>query len=239
MHVVLGQCAGKAGVSSVLAPGTETKPHESLLCVNLTFYLTNKTTSTLTRPNQSCATERWASKRSPDPHSLPCHMCHTRAARLWLPTIMVPTPSSVSSSMSSECGCLPSMMCVARTPWARHRIQHSTCAHKSDHKASTTTLPVRQRTAKFRYHGTSAVAGFAHVQPKSAAACHYLGNHAAGDDSLCYELPRVLDVELRELGGYVVLVPHHARHIRHEDQFLCFQRRRHLVTHWVIRDASR
>ena len=35
-------------------------------------------------------------------------------------------PSSVSISMSRECCCRPSMMCVAVTPCARHRVQHST-----------------------------------------------------------------------------------------------------------------
>ena len=43
------------------------------------------------------------------------------------PVIIVPTPESVSSSMSSECGCRPSMMCVALTPWLSDRTQQSIC----------------------------------------------------------------------------------------------------------------
>mmetsp|Transcript_8066 Transcript_8066/g.24146 ORF Transcript_8066/g.24146 Transcript_8066/m.24146 type:complete len:200 (+) Transcript_8066:942-1541(+) len=39
---------------------------------------------------------------------------------------MVPTPSSVRISCSSEWGCLPSMMCAAWTPWAMERTQHWT-----------------------------------------------------------------------------------------------------------------
>ena len=67
-----------------------------------------------------------------------CRRCRRR--RLWAagdarptptenplgqPVIMVPTPSSVSSSISSECGCRPSMMCVALTPWLSERTQQS------------------------------------------------------------------------------------------------------------------
>lgn len=51
----------------------------------------------------------------------------TRAHQLPQPVIMVPTPSSVSSSISSECGWRPSMMCVALTPWLSDRMQQSTC----------------------------------------------------------------------------------------------------------------
>jgi hypothetical protein len=53
------------------------------------------------------------------------------------------SPSSVSISMRSECCCRPSMMCVAFTPCAKHRVQHSTlhgasmastAAHAEAHK---------------------------------------------------------------------------------------------------------
>lgn len=51
----------------------------------------------------------------------------TKGAHCPQPVIMVPTPSSVSSSISSECGWRPSMMCVALTPWLSDRMQQSTC----------------------------------------------------------------------------------------------------------------
>lgn len=56
----------------------------------------------------------------------------TSACQLSLPAqpvIMVPTPSSVRSSISSECGWRPSMMWVALTPWLSDRMQQSTCTH--------------------------------------------------------------------------------------------------------------
>lgn len=43
------------------------------------------------------------------------------------PVIMVPTPSSVSSSIRIECRARPSMMWAAPIPCARHRTQHSIC----------------------------------------------------------------------------------------------------------------
>ena len=69
-----------------------------------------------------------------NPHSL---------SVLELPTIMVPTPSSVSSSMSSECGWRPSMICVARTPCARHRMQHSTCKRPSAYRCQSSRTSAR------------------------------------------------------------------------------------------------
>ena len=42
------------------------------------------------------------------------------------PVIIVPTPSSVRSSMSNEWFCLPSIIWAACTPWAMHLTQQST-----------------------------------------------------------------------------------------------------------------
>ena len=49
-------------------------------------------------------------------------------------------PSSVSISMSRECCCRPSMMCVAVTPCARHRVQHSTLQQPAHVNAATHVL---------------------------------------------------------------------------------------------------
>ncbi len=45
---------------------------------------------------------------------------------LGYPVIIVPTPSSVSSSMSKEWFCRPSIICVVCTPCAMHLTQQST-----------------------------------------------------------------------------------------------------------------
>jgi hypothetical protein len=76
--------------------------------------------------------------------------CTRKAVKLHSaqPVIMVPTPSSVSSSMSSECCCRPSIMCVAFTPCARQRVQHSTLHAYSNHgeqeNADRQGLPFRK-----------------------------------------------------------------------------------------------
>jgi len=57
-----------------------------------------------------------------------------------------------------------------------------------------------------------------------------LGDHAPRDDALRNQLLHAADVQLRVLGGHVLLVLQHPRHIRHQDQLLRFERGRNLCS---------
>mmetsp|Transcript_789 Transcript_789/g.2421 ORF Transcript_789/g.2421 Transcript_789/m.2421 type:complete len:253 (+) Transcript_789:1121-1879(+) len=68
-----------------------------------------------------------------------------------------------------------------------------------------------------------------HALGKAPHAALHLGNHAAGNDTLVHQLPGGADVQLGVLGGDVVLVLQHARHVCHQDQLLRLQCRRQLA----------
>lgn len=62
-----------------------------------------------------------------------------------------------------------------------------------------------------------------------------LWDHAARDDALIHKLLAVADGQLGKLGGGVVLVAQHARHVGHQDQLLRLERRRNLRAGRVAR----
>lgn len=64
--------------------------------------------------------------------------------------------------------------------------------------------------------------------PSMVPAALHLGDHPARDDALVYQLLAVADGQLRKLGGGVVLVAQHARHVGHQDQLLRLERGRNL-----------